>query len=167
VIVKVVGFYGGHSVYELGTISDVALFFRAIDLHIVQACPGQDWSLLTDRLYRRYLRQDELDGSIELMDKVKNKFMALPGALAEKKEYFLEGEPETWINLELPTLADVFSGYFEGFAKACGSAVSFADHFNIYQPVRIVISDLPWFMLESQRPLGEYDALEGDPFWLR
>jgi hypothetical protein len=31
----------------------------------------------------------------------------------------------------------------------------------------VVISDLPGFSRDKNKPLAEYDALDGDPFWLR
>jgi len=30
-----------------------------------------------------------------------------------------------------------------------------------------IISDLPRFHIDEMRPLAEYDALEGEPIWLR
>jgi len=38
---------------------------------------AQDWSLLTDRFYRRYLRIEELEPAGKLMNKVKEIFSAL------------------------------------------------------------------------------------------
>ncbi|MGR9579318.1 hypothetical protein [Pandoraea sputorum] len=65
------------------------------------------------------------------------------------------------------TLADMFGKYFINFVKACDSAVSFFDEFDIYQPVRLVIVDVPGFAHDKNKLLTEYDALEGMPFWLR
>lgn len=161
-----VGFHGGHSIYELGAASDVALFFELIDVYVAQTHTEQDWCLLTDRLYRRYLRQEELEAAAKLMNEVKNIFATLPSSSVAWKEHMLEDGVETRLNQNLPTLADVFAKYFDNFTKACGSALSFMDCFKIYQPVKTVISDQPWFLLESQRPLDEYDVLKGNPFWL-
>ena len=163
---RTVGFEGGNSVYELGSTSDVVLFFECIEASVAQAHTERNWALLTDRLYRRYLRQEELGSATELMSEVNNIFAKLPNSFIEWKHMPNTGN-ETRLNKDLPTLADIFAKYFENFNKACGSAVSFMDCFKIYQPVRIVISDIPWLALESQRKLDEYEALEGKPFWLR
>lgn len=65
------------------------------------------------------------------------------------------------------TLADVFIKYFECFNCCVESAKGFFDDWNIYQPVKIVISDLSEFMVDKNRPLENYDDLSGDPFWFR
>jgi len=123
--------------------------------------------LLTDRLYRRYLRREELASAAELMNEVRNIFARLPSSSVAWEKQRLGSVTDSQLNLNLPTLADIFAKYFYGFKKACGSALSFMDCFKIFQPVKIVISDQPWFLLESQRPLEEYDFLEGSPFWSR
>ncbi|MDP9651950.1 hypothetical protein [Paraburkholderia caledonica] len=79
----------------------------------------------------------------------------------------LANPEKSWLNPGQPTLAEVFSKDFEHFASACGSAESFVDAFNIYQPVWVAISDLPGFVRDYNKPHAEYDALEGEPFWLR
>jgi hypothetical protein len=62
-----IGFDGGHSMYELGPAPDVALFFNCLRRYAKEDHLEKDWSLLTDRLYRRYLRQQEL-GPAELLN---------------------------------------------------------------------------------------------------
>ncbi|WP_175655216.1 hypothetical protein [Burkholderia ambifaria] len=163
-----IGFDGGHSIYELGPSSDVILFFECLKTYAEQAHPDQDWSLLTDRLYRRYLRREELDKAAALMEQARQIFMQHPAASAVEWDTLLSGDPgRSWLNPNQPTLADVFRKYFENFEKACGSAKSFVDAFNIYQPVRVVMSDLPGFGRDKNKPLAEYDVLEGKPFWLQ
>jgi hypothetical protein len=163
-----IGFDGGHSIYELGPSSDVILFFDCLRCYVEQANPNQDWSLLTDRLYRRYLRQDELDDALMLMNQARDIFSQCPSASAVEWDVLLSGGTErSRLKPNLPTLADVFSTYFENFEKACGSAKSFVEAFKIYQPVRVVISDLAGFARDKNKPLPEYDALEGKPFWLQ
>jgi hypothetical protein len=163
-----IGFDGGHSIYELGPAPDVSLFFNCLRTYAEQDHPEQDWGLLTDRLYRRYLRQEELQPALDLMAQVHTIFAQKPAASSVEWDVAMIGNPEkSWLNPDQPTLADVFGKYFERFASACGSAKSFSDAFNIYQPVRLVISDLAGFARDKNKPLAEYDALEGKPFWLR
>ncbi|MDR1709455.1 MAG: hypothetical protein LBS70_07010 [Candidatus Accumulibacter sp.] len=160
-----IGFHGGHSIYGLGTVSDVILFFNFMVTYVVQSRSEQDWSLLTDRLYRRYLRQEELARAAELMSEVRFVFSTLPSSSVTWKDCILKDNVETKLNLQMPTLADIFAKYFENFSRACASAISFVDCFKIYQPVKIVIIDQPWFLMETQRPLNEYDELKDNPFW--
>lgn len=61
----------------------------------------------------------------------------------------------------------MFASYFEKFFAAIRSAESFMDAFHIYQPVRLVITDLPGYARDKKRPLAEYDELTGRPFWLQ
>lgn len=163
-----IGFDGGHSIYELGPAPDVALFFECVKTYAEQNHPEQDWSLLTDRLYRRYLRREELKPALVLMSQVQEIFAQQPARTAIEWDAAMLANPEkSWLNPEQSRLADVFSKYFEHFVNACGSAESFVEAFNIYQPVRVVISDLAGFARDKNKPLAEYDALEGEPFWLR
>ncbi|WP_181157921.1 hypothetical protein [Burkholderia multivorans] len=163
-----IGFHGGCRICELGPSSDVILFFDCLKIYAEQAHPDQDWSLLTDRLYRRYLRREELDKAAALMEQVLQIFAQHPAASAVEWDSLLSGDPErSWLNPNQPTLADVFSKYFEGFKNACSSAKSFLNDFDIYQPVRVVMSDLPGFARDKNKPLAKYDGLEGEPFWLQ
>ncbi|EHP37818.1 hypothetical protein OR16_40744 [Cupriavidus basilensis OR16] len=162
-----IGFHGGCRICELGPVSDVALFFECLKTNAEYDCPAQDWSLLTDRLYRRYLRLEELAAASALMGQVRLIFAGLPASAVEWDPSMVGNAEKTWLDPSLPTLADVFRKYFEHFADVRSSAESFLKDFNIYQPVRVVISDLPGFARDKNKPLAEYDALEGKPFWLQ
>lgn len=163
-----IGFHGGHTIHELGPASDVVLFFSCLERYAKDGDPAQDWSLLTDRLYRRHLRQDEVESALALMAKARELFAQLPArSSVEWDADMLENPERTWLNPDQPTLADVFGKYFDGFVDVCNAAKSFFDAFNIYQPVRVVISDLAGFARDKNKPLAEYDAVEGKPFWLQ
>lgn len=162
-----IALHGGHSIYELGPVSDVVLFFNCLFNCVVQIYPEQDWTLLTDRLYRRYLRLDELGKAVYLISRVRQIFSQVSSEKGVEWNPSMVGNAEkTWLDPGKSTLADVFGKYFESFENACGSAKSFSSAFDIYKPVRIVISDLAGFMRDSSRPLADYDGLDGDPFWL-
>lgn len=164
-----IGFDGGHTVYELGPVSDVVLFFECLNSFVASQYPDQDWSLLTDRLYRRYLRRDELERSSALMERARGIFSAMPSTSVEWDESLQTDRDKTWLDSRRDTLETIFSRYFDLFSKAKDSAVSFLDEFGIYQPVRVLVSDMPALIVEKKRPLNEYDALglSDLPFWLR
>ena len=67
---RLIGIDGGHTIYELGPVSDVVLFFNCLDFFAKKAHPEKDWSVLTDRLYRHYLRMADLELAGELMELV-------------------------------------------------------------------------------------------------
>ncbi|PHM63334.1 hypothetical protein Xish_02575 [Xenorhabdus ishibashii] len=62
-----------------------------------------------------------------------------------------------------------FQNYFEGLEDCITSAQGFYEHFGVYRPVKIIVTDIPYCMTEIHRPLEEYDSLNSDdsPFWLR
>lgn len=164
-----VGFDGGHTLYELGPVSDVVLFFECLGAFVASRNPNEDWSLLTDRLYRRYLRREELEPSLTLMERARRIFAMVPSNHVEWDENLLADRNKTWLDAKQDTLANVFSRYFDLFSKAKDSAVSFSDSFGIYKPVRVIVSGVPELIIEEMRPLNEYDELNLSdlPFWLR
>src|ERR1700754_2763403 len=160
-----IGFHGGARICELGPAPDVSLFFNCLRYYAERDHEEQDWGLLTDRLYRRYLRRNEVVPALALMVQAREIFAQKPAASSVEWDAAMLANPEkSWLNPDQPTLADVFSKYFESFVSACGSAQSFFDTFNMYQPVRVVISDLAGFARDKNKPLADYDALEGKPF---
>lgn len=141
----IVGWLGGHSVYRVGSPEDLEAFFQWMRgvLSSVGAGPR-----LFPRLYRGYFP-----------------LALLPEAEAWMVEFRREvgnaGTMPSSIPPELPELL------FSGFARAAASARSFQAEFGAEQPVRLVRADPPAFFLDKKRPLAEYDALTGVPFWLR
>lgn len=135
---------------------------------MVDKHPGQDWSLLTERLYRKYLKKEELENAASLMDEVKVVLLSVP-SLSVKWDGSMQNYGTTCLDLKKEYLGEIFLRFFDLFFKAKTSALSFFDEFGIYQPVKITISSMPEFIIEKKRPLEEYDFLRGDekPFWLR
>jgi hypothetical protein len=168
-----IGFSGGSSIRELGPVPDVILFFDCVRTYAEQAHPEQDWTLLTDRLYRRYLRLEELDGASALMTQARAIFNRHSPASAVDWDAKAAGDLEkSWLNPNEATLAGMFERYFKHFEYCVEAARLGFEAFKsypgyIYQPVRVVISDLPGFARDKNKPLAEFDALEGKPFWLR
>ena len=168
---RVIGFTGGGSLCELGSAIDVQLFFDCLGTYVARKHPEQDWSLLTDRLYQRYLRLEDLDSASALMAQVKQIFEVLPNSAIDWHGMVVDTS-KTRLDPSKETLADIFGKFFEHFAHCVESAKISYEGFKSYpgyqyQPVRVAITDEPWAMAEEQRSLGEYDALEGKPFWLR
>lgn len=164
-----IGLTGGSSLCEIGSPTDVKKFFECLRLYAAAKYSEQDWRLLTDRLYKRYLRFDELAPASILMNQVRDTFVALPTASID---WGIGVGPGSRLDLNQITLAEVFAKYFESFFHCAESAKINYEGFKsfpgyTYEGVRLVISDQPWFMTEKMRSLDDYDALEGDPFWAR
>jgi len=165
--IRKVGFIDVHSVYELGPVKDMILFFDCIDYFVVKHHPEQDWSLLTDRLYRRYLRLEELELARKLMQQVKEIFSKLASDEVDWGQGIQGDVNQTWLDARQPTLDIIFSKYFEKFNEAVDSALYFTKANGEYFPVRISITSSFIFFLESNRPLEQYDNLTAtdEPFW--
>ena len=166
---KIIGLDGGHTVYELGPVSDVQLFFDCIQECVAPRSPDGDWTLLTDRLYRRYLRQAELESASVLMDRARTVLLSLPTNSMDLEGLYSGDPRSSRLDMAGESLGDVFSRYFQLFTKARDSALSFLSEFGIYQPVRVISSSLPHFSIEKDVSLDQYDELPGNeiPFWLR
>lgn len=163
-----VGFTGGSSIVELGPPSDIQYFFDCVKLYARNGSSGDEWSLLTDRFYRRYLKFEEIEKAANLMTEIKEIFSNIPGAPVD----FKNEETFTRLDSTKTTLAELFAKYFDAFAHCAESAKLNYESFKLYpgykyEPVRVVISDTPGFVESTERPLEEYDQLKGQPFWLR
>lgn len=170
---RTIGIAGGSLLCELGSKTDIHLFFDCLNTYVVSKYSEQDWSLLSDRLYKRYLRLNELDAALALMEQVRQKFAALPSNAIDWQDY--EGTKATTKNgldTTRGTLADVFERFFENFVRCSESAKNSYEMFKSYagykyEPVRFIVTDIPWFTAENMRSLEDYDALDGEPFWTR
>ena len=161
-----VGFCGGSEVRDLGSASVMKAFFKCVDLAASRLPSNIDSSLLTDRLYRRYLRLEELAPAAALITQVRQILADIPADSIDWKAMGWDSA-STRLNLSQQTVADVFGRHLKGAVELIENAESFNKRFNIYQPVITIISDLPRFVTDERRPLAEYDQLEGEPFWLR
>jgi hypothetical protein len=167
---KLIGITGGSSLCELGPASDVQLFFDCLNTFVVSKHPEKDWSLLVDRLYKRYLRLDELDSAVVLMEQARKSFVNQSSEAVDWK-LSIKMAPGTRLDSTKKTLVEIFENFFDHFIHCVESAKTNYEGFKSYQgykfePVRIVVSDQPWFIVEKNRPLEEYDTLIDKPFWL-
>ena len=163
---KVVGLAGGSSLCELGPAADVELFFECIHSFAVQRMSPPDISLLTDRLYKRYLREDEVEPASLLMKQLKTTFETISTAAVDLTGLSLPSAV-TRLDASKANLAELFEKYFECFEHCTESAKQFSQTWKIWQPLRLVITDTREFIEDKKRPLTQYDDLAGRPFWLR
>ncbi|MDB5364062.1 MAG: hypothetical protein JWO51_5359 [Rhodospirillales bacterium] len=161
---EMVGFYGGFLILEIGPVADMRLFFDCIRFGMKDLPKGTDGGLLTDRLYRRYLRLEELDpatallGQVrEILKNIKTKTIDWSGFKPDQSE----------LDRSLPNLGALFAPYLDSALTVISDARRFHKEFDSYKPVITIITSAPRFYVEKQRPLAEYDALEGEPMWLR
>lgn len=166
-----IGITGGFNIFELGSAVEVRLFFDCIKTYVVQPHQEEDWSILTDRLYKRYLRLEDLDAASQKMCKVQKIFSKLKSTDSINwSDYKFDEKNGSKINFLGETLEKVFEAYFSSFFDCVEAAkmdfYSYDNHQDaIFRPVKLTITKMPWYIIEKQRPLSDYDNLEGDPFW--
>jgi hypothetical protein len=168
---KTIALYGGGSLCELGPAADVQLFFDCVKEFVVHKFPEQDWSILTDRLYRRYIRMNELANAETMMGQIAQVFASLPNSAIDWDGITSPSE-KTRLDPNKATLAEIFAKYFEHFAHCKESAEINYDAFKSYpgyqyDPVKMIVADMPEFMADKNRSLEEYDVLDGEPLWMR
>lgn len=72
---------------ELGSVTDVRFFFDCLNVYVVSKHSQQNWSLISDRLYKRYSRLHGLDAALTLMEQVKEEFSVLPSDAIDWRDY--------------------------------------------------------------------------------
>lgn len=164
-----IGFVGGGIICNLGTTSDLQLFFDCIEFYVAPKYPTQDWSVLTDRFYRRYLRLDELDNAVTLMKQVEKEFKQLDNNAIDTDE-IKSSKIKSDSDLTKNNLFDTFSKYFKSFYQ-CIEFVNYYDNKYgkdyKYQPIMVSITTIPYLMNYEQIPLSIFDELKPDekPIW--
>lgn len=169
-----IGFSGGALLVELGTTNDVALFFDSLVFFTKRQSPLEDWTLLTETFYKRYICKEDSINSLIFMRRVKEIFAGIHSTSIEWRELVTSYPGNISLNRESSTLSDIFSRYFSAFEECIESAEIMFDTFKSYpgyryEPVKVVVTDMPRYLEDKNRPLEVYDALGTDdmPFWLR
>ncbi|OCG24541.1 hypothetical protein A9G45_09280 [Gilliamella sp. HK2] len=166
-----IGIRGGSSVFILGTDSDMKLFFDCISYYLQPKYPEENWSILTDRLYRRYLKLEELDTAESLMKLVEEEFKQLDREAIDWGP-ILSGKAKSDLDRTKSTLYDIFNGYFYAFHYCVESAKINYEGFKSdpdyeYEPVMVAITTLPYSISYKYIPLSVFDNLGADekPIW--
>ena len=95
---------------------------------------------LIDRLYRRYVRYEDIEETYRLLTEFTKKFS---------------------VNYEL------FLKLMRSFEKCWKDSECCFKKYGEYIPIRLIISNMPFPLIEEDIPLEDYDNLEGDPLWMR
>ncbi|WP_051237770.1 hypothetical protein [Franconibacter pulveris] len=124
---------------ELGSPSEMADFFVFFFMNLKR---DENRDVL-ERLYKKYVKLEELDEVALITKELKDSL--------------------------LPDVKDRYLKYISGIETCIESAKLFYESWSIYQPVKVGITDVPFYLDDKRRPLEQYDALGPDdlPFWLR
>ncbi|GGF21934.1 hypothetical protein GCM10011611_29990 [Aliidongia dinghuensis] len=161
-----VGFFGGHTVHELGPAADMQAFFACVNIAASRLHLDPASLSLIDRLYRRYVRLEELQATALVIERIRAVMAAIPPQNVDWNS-ITPPYGATKLDISKPNLADLFSRYFLALDDATKSAESFYKKFGKYRPVLTIISDMPRFVIDEKRPMSDYDTLQGEPIWLR
>ncbi len=116
---------GGSSLCELGPAADVEFFFECIHSFAVQRMSLPDIFLLTDRLYKRYLREDEVELASLLMKQLRTMFETTSASAIDLTGLSL-ALAVTRLGASKANLAELFDKYFECFEHCTESAKQFS-----------------------------------------
>lgn len=165
-----VGFKGGSSLFDMGSPRAMSAFFDVICAHQNLSQEGS-MSLLADRLYKRYVRREDVEMTTVLLGKVKEALVDMPSSglltFLDRDEAERNG-----FDVEAGNLALVLGRYFDAIEHCMESAeVNFQGFATdpstgySYEPVRVVRSQMPAFIIDKRIPLSTYDNLQGEPLW--
>lgn len=160
---KTVGFHGGCDLIELGTICDVKSFFYCVN-EFVDVEKSSRFKVITNRLYKHYIALEQLDLALSVMDEIKIFFSEINPSKIDWEQLI---EQETRLDITRSNLAEVYGNYFEKFIRVVEVAKLFNKEFELYKAVKIVITDAPEYSSFTRLSLDKYDALIGEPLWLR
>lgn len=162
-MIRNVGFFGGAYIAELGPVADVQLFFDCTREFVFPFTSGREHQLV-DRLYKRYVRREDLSDTQKVMDKIYEAFNDVSVRKIDLSALY-ESTAKTRLDPNCHTLRELFFEFFPKFSRCRESAEMFYKNWQEYNALRLVISDMPRFFDEEKRDLEDYDALDGIPFW--
>jgi hypothetical protein len=159
------GYIGPNVLFELGTRAYVRSFFLAIEKYVFKEKLYRqlDWSLITDRLYKRTVPHEQLDAMISSVAQMLSLMAETPLSAVDWSKLGLDGPHGT--------SADNLGAYYENFGRGlidCALSLGFGQlRGTEYPPVRL--GSHYHYIHEKSRPPEAYEALgpKDLPFWLR
>ena len=160
-----VGFHGGNSIWELGSARDMLVFFGCLDRLARPSLSKTGRFVLFDRLFKRYLRPEDLDEAVSATTVARQQFELVSVEDARLAELGLDRN-DTALPLDAANLATMFQRYFDAILDCIESyrlGKQIAGYF--YNPVKAGRTDLPGLAEDDARDAQLYDELTGPPYW--
>lgn len=160
---NVVAIQGGGNVKHLGSAAKVLALFDCIRKF---GADTLDQGLLLDRLYKRYLRNEEVEPALTALKHVLRRFEAIHSRDVDWAALGVDTDEPTFQSADA-SLAEVWSEFFRRI-NDCGESVLYYCRKGEpwAAPLKLSRADFASLDREDKRPMAEYDALEGPPFWL-
>ena len=160
-----IGFHGGNSIWGLGSPRDMLVFFGCLDRLVRPSLSEAGRFVLFDRLFKRYLRPEDLDETVSAMTIARRCFQLTAVDDVQLTHLGLDRN-DTALCLEEADLAKMFEKYFDAIFHCIESyklGTQIAGYF--YNPVKAGRTDLPGLAEDDARDAKLYDELTGPPYW--
>lgn len=167
------GYIGPGVLFELGTREYVRSFFVAIEKYVFREKLYRqlDWSLITDRLYKRTVPHEQLDAMVSAVAQMLSLLGETSTSAVDWPKLGLngpeDGRPQHVALGSATNLGEVYDHFGRGLVD-CALSLRFGQlRGTEYRPVRI--GSFYYYNYEDQRPLDHYERLgpKDLPFWLR
>lgn len=164
---KKVGVLAAMTLAEIGFVSDLEAFFNSVVKLLENDTAGSVYPWVTEKLYRRSLKENELILVKQQLDEIHDIFSSSKPSNVNLVDMGLVIENTTF-DMNAKNLSTLFKRVFEAYAEALECSVVYRQAFNEYIPVRLGITDAPYYINDVNRPESEYESLDNHslPFWL-
>ena len=158
------GLYGGGHLLVLGTKNDMTSFYRLIHHYCKDI---ENIELISDRLYKKYVKKDDVDKTLDVMYLIGESFKKVSiESLENKKDYIIDSA----LNWKKDTLFDVYAKVFDRFPHIIQMFKYFLEDVGFDSDVLIktVIASIPYTDWIKELPQELFDNLtdEDEPFWM-
>ena len=143
-----IGLSSACNILIVGHINIFLTFFHAVKTIVnwhEYAAPHDDY-LIIDRLYKRYVRENELIRTRKCMNFIYDQITA------KTKDV---------------NVVDATKKMCDIFFRSFDNTTDFKRDESIYVPIIIVITNLPYCIIDQERSLEKLDTWDGPPFWTR
>lgn len=162
---------GGGIMLEIGSEVEMQMFFNAIAKYSKIHDPNTDYNVILDRLYKRYLKLEEVSLANALLKRIQIIFTKIV-VPQEYIDFAIKNAQATSFHVKSNNLSEYFRRYFATAQSAIQNALynheskKKAGKFS-YRKVLISHSDIVSSTIAKMRPDELYDSLEGEPYWMR
>jgi hypothetical protein len=160
-MVNTIGYLGGSLLVKLGSAEYVQSFFECVEeLDFDEPVRSK----IGDRLYRKYLKLDDLECACEAMGLVKNVFERTKLSEVLNSSYVSELKAEGRGD---EILYSIYANFFSGFEDVVESSRYFYEDWGQYKRVFIGRVDVPHYDMYKRIPDSVLEQVSDKPVWLR
>jgi len=165
--VKKVGVLAAMTLAEIGFVADLSVFFNTVIKLLENGTEGSVFPWVTEKLYRRSLKENELILVKQQLDEIRNEFSKIELSNSDLVGLGLNIE-KTAFDINEKNLSMLFKRVFDAYDEAFECSQAYRETFKEYIPVRLGVTDAPYYIDDINRPESEYESLDinSQPFWL-